>query len=131
VVGVEDKAASGASAMVIGNKPLLLPRLMHAAVLLGGFGFGTQALATNISGVPRVVDGDTLEVAAVKIRLEGIDAPEAIRSVSIMDRLSGRVVSPRAIGFRNTSAIAQSTAHPRVRTNMAARSQYAVLPEKI
>jgi endonuclease YncB( thermonuclease family) len=50
---------------------------MLASVLSMGFGFGTQALATNISGVPRIVDGDTLEVAAVKIRLEGIDAPES------------------------------------------------------
>jgi endonuclease YncB( thermonuclease family) len=34
------------------------------------------AEAANISGVPRVVDGDTLVVGATKVRLEGIDAPE-------------------------------------------------------
>jgi endonuclease YncB( thermonuclease family) len=34
------------------------------------------AEAESISGVPRVVDGDTLVVGATKIRLEGIDAPE-------------------------------------------------------
>src|SRR5258708_7812244 len=34
------------------------------------------AEAANISGVPRVVDGDTLVVGATKSRLEGIDAPE-------------------------------------------------------
>ncbi len=37
----------------------------------------TAALAADpISGVPRIVDGDTLTIEDVKIRLEGIDAPE-------------------------------------------------------
>ena len=35
-----------------------------------------SAQAVEYSGVPRVVDGDTLAIAAVKVRLEGIDAPE-------------------------------------------------------
>jgi endonuclease YncB( thermonuclease family) len=34
------------------------------------------AEAADISGIPRVVDGDTLAIGATKIRLEGIDAPE-------------------------------------------------------
>lgn len=34
------------------------------------------AQAAEISGVPRVVDGDTLAIGATKVRLEGIDAPE-------------------------------------------------------
>lgn len=34
------------------------------------------AHATDLTGVPRVVDGDTLTIGATKIRLEGIDAPE-------------------------------------------------------
>ena len=38
-------------------------------ILMGG-----SALAA-ISGPPRVVDGDTLEVAAQRVRLFGIDAP--------------------------------------------------------
>jgi endonuclease YncB( thermonuclease family) len=38
----------------------------------------TEALATNvISGVPRIIDGDTIAIDGVKIRLEGIDAPES------------------------------------------------------
>jgi endonuclease YncB( thermonuclease family) len=32
--------------------------------------------ADMISGVPRIVDGDTLTIGDIKIRLEGIDAPE-------------------------------------------------------
>jgi endonuclease YncB( thermonuclease family) len=35
---------------------------------------GTEA--SDLSGVPRVVDGDTLTIGATKIRMEGIDAPE-------------------------------------------------------
>ena len=34
------------------------------------------AQAADISGVPRIVDGDTLTIGATKVRLEGIDAPE-------------------------------------------------------
>ena len=34
------------------------------------------AQASEFSGVPRVVDGDTLAIGAFKVRLEGIDAPE-------------------------------------------------------
>src|ERR1039457_1080621 len=32
--------------------------------------------AADLSGVPRIVDGDTLAIGAIKVRLEGIDAPE-------------------------------------------------------
>ena len=45
-------------------------------VLLLTFAFGDPAQAADISGVPRVADGDTLVVRDIKIRLEGIDAPE-------------------------------------------------------
>lgn len=34
------------------------------------------AQAAELSGVPRVVDGDTLAIGATKVRLQGIDAPE-------------------------------------------------------
>jgi endonuclease YncB( thermonuclease family) len=34
------------------------------------------AQAADLSGVPRVVDGDTLAIGATKVRLEGIAAPE-------------------------------------------------------
>jgi endonuclease YncB( thermonuclease family) len=34
------------------------------------------AEASDLSGVPRVVDGDTLAIGSTEVRLEGIDAPE-------------------------------------------------------
>src|SRR5262245_11704772 len=34
------------------------------------------ALAEEIRGIPRIVDGDTVQIGTAKIRLQGIDAPE-------------------------------------------------------
>jgi len=34
----------------------------------------------EIQGIPRVLDGDTIEIAGTRIRLEGIDAPEGDQS---------------------------------------------------
>jgi endonuclease YncB( thermonuclease family) len=36
----------------------------------------TAPAADAISGVPRIVDGDTIAIGDTRIRLEGIDAPE-------------------------------------------------------
>ena len=36
----------------------------------------TSAHAENLIGVPRVADGDTLTIGTIRVRLEGIDAPE-------------------------------------------------------
>lgn len=37
---------------------------------------GLAVQAADLTGVPRIVDGDTLAIGATKVRLEGIDAPE-------------------------------------------------------
>jgi endonuclease YncB( thermonuclease family) len=37
---------------------------------------GTPALAAEVTGLSRIVDGDTVEIAQTKIRFVGIDAPE-------------------------------------------------------
>jgi len=39
-----------------------------------------------IAGPARVIDGDTLEVASVRIRLEGLDAPERAQQCSLSGR---------------------------------------------
>jgi endonuclease YncB( thermonuclease family) len=36
----------------------------------------SPADAADVTGIPRIVDGDTLVIGATKVRLEGIDAPE-------------------------------------------------------
>lgn len=48
-----------------------MTRFLLAALLLA-----TPAMAADISGVPRIVDGDTVQINSTKIRLSGIDAPE-------------------------------------------------------
>jgi endonuclease YncB( thermonuclease family) len=36
----------------------------------------SSGLAAEISGIPRIVDGDTVQIGPIKIRFAGIDAPE-------------------------------------------------------
>lgn len=50
-------------------------RLGLAGVLLLAVGM-TSTSAAELIGVPRIIDGDTVEISGVKVRLEGIDAPE-------------------------------------------------------
>lgn len=55
-----------------------------ASALVGGIALGTLLLIPNarpavhdgVSGRARVIDGDTIDVAGTRVRLEGIDAPE-------------------------------------------------------
>src|SRR5438067_765493 len=72
------------------------------------------AEAADISGIPRVVDGDTLVVGATKIRLEGIDAPETDQiclnakgdhwtcGIEARDRLEAHIAA-RVIGCSSNS----------------------------
>ena len=50
--------------------------LAAAALMLSAF----AASAAEINGPARVVDGDTIEIAATKIRLSGVDSPETAMS---------------------------------------------------
>lgn len=45
---------------------------------LSGWIVPITALA-DITGKPRIIDGDTIEIGGARIRLHGIDAPEAGR----------------------------------------------------
>jgi endonuclease YncB( thermonuclease family) len=48
-----------------------MKRLILAPLLLA-----SPVFAGDITGIPRIVDGDTAQIGATKIRLQGIDAPE-------------------------------------------------------
>ena len=53
------------------SRPLLLPAMVALAILtLPAFA------AALITGKARIIDGDTVEVAGTRFRLNGIDAPE-------------------------------------------------------
>ena len=39
--------------------------------------FSPVVYAQDVSGIPRVIDGDTIDIDGTRIRLHGIDAPEA------------------------------------------------------
>jgi endonuclease YncB( thermonuclease family) len=45
------------------------------------------AVLADITGKPRVIDGDTIEVASQRIRLHGIDAPELDQTCKVDDRI--------------------------------------------
>ena len=57
--------------------------MLRTVVLIGLMAFSpllTQAQALSVSGMPRVLDGDTLRLETVRIRLVGIDAPETAQT---------------------------------------------------
>ena len=45
------------------------------AAIIIVFWFATQVHA-DVTGIPRIVDGDTIHIAGTKVRLHGIDSPE-------------------------------------------------------
>lgn len=56
-------------------KSFLFP-IAKAAGLIAGCLMSSMAWAADVTGVPRIVDGDTVQIDSTKIRLSGIDAPE-------------------------------------------------------
>jgi endonuclease YncB( thermonuclease family) len=55
----------------------LRPSINFAAILLLALLTSPTQAAEAISGIPRIVDGDTLVIGTTKIRLASIDAPES------------------------------------------------------
>lgn len=79
----------------------------------------SPANAITIVGHARVVDGDTLIVQGVRVRLEGIDAPE--RDQACLDpRRNGRV----ACGAMATSALSEAIGGREVFCQLAQRDRY-------
>ena len=54
-------------------------------VLILAFSAG-QAMAADITGTPRIIDGETLEVGGKQFRLAGIDAPDPRQTCFIRQR---------------------------------------------
>ena len=50
--------------------------MKRIVIIVGASLACSLAQAADLSGIPRVVDGDTLALGATRVRLEGIDAPE-------------------------------------------------------
>ena len=48
--------------------------------------FGTASPAATLSGFARVIDGDTLVIRGIRIRLRGIDAPESAQRCRVAGR---------------------------------------------
>ena len=51
-------------------------RVLSQVVLVFALGLSAGAVSSEITGKVRVIDGDTLDVGKVRVRLHGIDAPE-------------------------------------------------------
>lgn len=73
--------------------------LLFALMLFAWVGFAPLA-AADVRGVARVIDGDTLQIGAARVRLFGIDAPELAQTCGVAhwacgawarDRLVARV----------------------------------------
>ena len=50
------------------------------------FSTPSMTVAADITGKPRIVDGDTIHIGGTKIRLHGIDAPESRQTCQKADR---------------------------------------------
>ena len=49
---------------------------MIARIIIIFFVWFSNIIAEEVSGIPKIVDGDTIHIKNYKFRLEGIDAPE-------------------------------------------------------
>jgi len=61
------------------------------------------AVAAEITGPARVIDGDTIDIAGTRIRLWGIDAPETRQTCEGRDRQTYECGRPsRVVDYRNS-----------------------------
>ena len=83
-------------------------RLVLALVLL----LPIPAALADITGKPRVVDGDTIIIRKTRIRLHGIDAPEYKQECSVDGRLwscgmAAKTVLMQAIGHKRVNCVSK------------------------
>ena len=80
--------------------------------------FALPSYADDITGKARVIDGDTLDVGSVRVRLFGIDAPEAKQTCTADEKVW-------RCGEEATFALAYETAEHWVRCEEKHRDRYA------
>ena len=92
---------------------------MFIRIIIIFFVMLSNSIAEEISGIPKVVDGDTIHINNYKFRLEGIDAPEMRQQckkesfkisfltgfIFYKDYSCGRVSKEKLINKINTSEI--------------------------
>jgi endonuclease YncB( thermonuclease family) len=93
--------------------------MQRASFILAVLASCAIAQAAEISGVPRVVDGDTLAIGAMKVRLEGIDAPETDQiclaatgvhwtcGIEARDRLKAHIEDQAVVCLSNSTDVYQ------------------------
>ena len=94
-------------------------RHCHGATQSGSLSEESPAApAAGLSGVPRIIDADTLEVAGQKVRLQGIDAPESAQAC----RLTGG--QRYQCGKQATAALRTHLGQGAVRCTIESRDRY-------
>ena len=61
---------------IVGFTGGMSPRVWVLLALAGPLAFLSVPAGADIAGYARVVDGDTLVIADIRVRLHGIDSPE-------------------------------------------------------
>ncbi len=60
--------------------------MLRAAFIAAALLLAVVPARADVTGIPRVIDGETLEVAGTRYRLHGIDAPDLAQTCEIRGR---------------------------------------------
>ena len=74
---------------------------MRAIFLVAFVAFASSATAETVAGLASVVDGDTIEVRGLRIRLEAIDAIESSQTCTLPDGRTWRCAKDAAFALSN------------------------------